>query len=234
MSWKAINAAWDVRGLKCSQKCVLVCMANHANEFEGHTTFVSQEKIAKECGLTERSVITIQKLLKDAGHISRPETTGRAAKGEARFRFAIHPVTHEKHSPVTHENGNADTRKGQRPQVKSAQATHENGASPNIIISNQSIQRGTMPPPLPSKLPELIRDQKALIASVPFDDERQDAFHKMLWELETQKYGAPKSKRKTSNSGPASTAPQTNSAPRITDEQRERFVAELKQFQKKP
>ena len=128
MSWKAINAAWNVRTLSCSEKCVLVCMANHANASEGDLTFVSQETIAGECGLVERSVRRIQEKLKTKGHISLAESRGRAT-GTARFSFFVHPLTPD--------NGDSDTGQSQPPDRTTATATPDNGDTPNITRYNQ-------------------------------------------------------------------------------------------------
>jgi Helix-turn-helix domain len=132
MSWQAINAAWNVRGLKSSAKCVLVCMANHANEHEGNTTFVSQETIADECGMDTRTVKRIQKMLVEKKHISPAATSGRAAKGDPRTRFAIHPVTGDKLPPVTSDNGNADRGQSRPPQGTNPAATGDKSDTPNI------------------------------------------------------------------------------------------------------
>lgn len=148
MSWKAVNAAWKVRGLKVSEKCVLVCMADHASQYEADTTFVSQETIADECGISERTVIRIQKSLVLKKHISAARRIRRAAFGAARTTFSVHPVTGDNLSPVTSDNGGSDTRQLKLRQVTTAAPTGDNDDTPNITILNPLNQRGTDAPSL--------------------------------------------------------------------------------------
>jgi hypothetical protein len=137
MSNTILTAAWAVRGLNVSEKCVLACLADHANgstalAWPGHDT------IAAECGLTERSVRDILKKLTEYGHINLESRKGRAALGESRFAYRVHPSTGEKRSPVTPENGAGDTGNPLPPHRKTVHPTPEIHAPPNITTINQN------------------------------------------------------------------------------------------------
>jgi hypothetical protein len=88
-----------------------------------------------------------------------------------------------------------EEKRGEEKSQALLQASPSNACSIGDGKSQQML--GKSPLPLPSQLADLIREQKAVIKNTAFDDERQDAFHEKLWELEIQKYGAKKSKRKT-------------------------------------
>jgi helix-turn-helix protein len=54
MSWQAQKWAWKQEGYSSSQKLVLLCFANHADD-RGYT-WPGTDTIAFECGLNEKTV----------------------------------------------------------------------------------------------------------------------------------------------------------------------------------
>lgn len=135
MSKTALTAARDVRGLRCPEKCVLFMMADHANEFEGNLCWVSQKKLAAECGLSARSVMRIQKLLIEKGHIAPARQDHYAGNGDARNWFIVHPKTGVSLSPVSGDNGDRNRCQPRQNQVTTATGTGDNGDIPNISTS---------------------------------------------------------------------------------------------------
>lgn len=134
MSWKALNAAWELNGLHHTEKLVLVYMADKANPSEGDLFWMKQATIARACGLTERTVMRVQAALMDAGHISLAANKGRAMEGMARFSFFVHPKSNS-----TSDNGDTDTGKPVHRQVTITPPTSDNGDT-TIITTIKTIE----------------------------------------------------------------------------------------------
>ena len=129
MSNHLLNRAWDVRGLTTTQKLILVRLADRADD-DGYC-FPGHESIAEDCELTGRTVRDNLPLIKDQGHITIHEETGRANKGKSRYGYTVHPLTAEAASGVTPEADAADTGSRRNPHRQGTTRTPETAAAPN-------------------------------------------------------------------------------------------------------
>lgn len=75
MSVAWLNWAFEVEGLKPSEKAVLICLANHADEY-GYC-YPSQERLARHTSLTTRSIRTACDGLEAKGVIERRREQAR-------------------------------------------------------------------------------------------------------------------------------------------------------------
>jgi hypothetical protein len=109
MSNRLLNSAWAAEGLTPSQKLLLVNLADHANAqaecWCGHSL------IARETGLSERSVRGELPKIAVKGHLTIKPESYRASKGQSRFTYIVHPNTPANASAVTPANGAIDTGK---------------------------------------------------------------------------------------------------------------------------
>lgn len=125
MSNRLITAAWKTKGLSCTEKCVLVNLADRADKQD--TCFPGHDLIATDCGLSDRSVRAVIHSLQSKGQITTKRAARHSYKGGSLFKYHVHP-TPEAVSGVTPEAGALHTGKGRTPHRKITYATPEAGA----------------------------------------------------------------------------------------------------------
>ncbi|MEL6963422.1 MAG: helix-turn-helix domain-containing protein [Pseudomonadota bacterium] len=85
MSIKLTTQIWEVRGLKATDKLVLLALADHAND-EGEC-WPSMARLAEKCDMTPRGVRNVIRRLEDVGYVATETSSGRTNN-----RYTINPV----------------------------------------------------------------------------------------------------------------------------------------------
>jgi len=76
MSFKAMAWAWDLEGLSCTKKLVLMGLANCTNDHTG-VCFPSIDYLATKTGMDRKTVIKATAGLEKAGLITKVSSVGR-------------------------------------------------------------------------------------------------------------------------------------------------------------
>lgn len=86
MSIKMMLQAWELQGLSATQKLVLLCLADHAND-QG-VCWPSMERVAARSDVTDRSARRLIRQLEEMGHVSVTEPGGGRGKTPV---YHVHP-----------------------------------------------------------------------------------------------------------------------------------------------
>lgn len=141
MGNRLITAAFKTRVKPPARKLLLVRLADRADDDTGEC-WPGHESLAKDCGMTTKSVGGHLTPLATERHITIRKNSHRADRGKSRHSYLVHPVTPEDISsatpedisPVTPEKDGGDTGKFRPPHRK---------VSPSPYIEPTGTPKGT-------------------------------------------------------------------------------------------
>ena len=97
MSVKAIDWAWEVKGLSSTQRLVLLSLADHFNEDRG-AAWPGVDRMAKRCCLSDRAIQTNLKVLRNGGLVTLLRREGK--RNYYSLNREILALTPERGSPL--------------------------------------------------------------------------------------------------------------------------------------
>ena len=199
MSLRFLNRAWETRCDSPAEKLVLLALADHADE--NGFCYPGQEYLTKRTGLCERQIRAMIKLSEIRRRLYVDHRRGR--KRTNNYVVLLEPTEQEKKQAAV---AAFTPGKGEIHDVEKRQSFPKKEAATSHPLYPSMNRKGNQSPPrlFPKELDKAIEDQRRTIRQTT-DAKTFDALWVKLWELETQKHGAPVTKRPKPKAPPAPT-----------------------------